>query len=112
MTVLATDAAGNTVSCDPVETTLTKLKQDAGSQTFTNISRRDHIVTVENGGLRAVDIIVNGTTFKIKRLSDDEVRVVNIKSAMTPGMTNAITLVPKGQKGETAEITIGQADDE
>ncbi|CAN5227017.1 hypothetical protein BH09GEM1_BH09GEM1_36370 [soil metagenome] len=107
LTVKATDAAGNTVSCDPVETTLTKMKQDNGDQVFTDIPYEEHFITVENGGLRAIDIDVNGTTFKVKRLDDDEVRTIDVSSAMKKGKHNTITLSPKGKKGETADVTIG-----
>jgi hypothetical protein len=35
------------------------------------------------------------------------VRVVDISSAMKPGLNNTISLIPKGKKGESADITIG-----
>lgn len=107
LTVKATDGNGNTVTCDPIETTVTKLKQDEGNQTFYGVPYEERYVTIENGGLRALEIVVNGTTFKVKRLHDDEVRTVDIKSAMRPGLNNTITLIPKGRRGETADITIG-----
>jgi hypothetical protein len=107
LTIQATDAAGNTISCDPIETTLVKVKQDNGNQTFYNVPAEETMVTVENGGLRAIEIEVNNKTFKVKRLSDDEVRKVDISSAMKPGNNNTITLIPKGKKGETADVTIG-----
>lgn len=107
LTVKATDANGNTVTCDPIETTVTRLKQDGGNQTFYGVPYEEHFVTVENGGLRSLEVEVNGTTFKIKRLDDDEVRTIDISSAMKRGNNNTITLIPKGKKGETADITIG-----
>lgn len=107
LTVKATDGAGKTVTCDPVETTVMKLKNDNGDQTFYNLPWEEHFVTVENGGLRALEVIVNGTTFKMKRLDDDEVRTIDVSSAMKHNNKNTITLSPKGKKGETADITIG-----
>lgn len=106
--VLAADAFGNTVTCDPVETTVTKLRQDRGIQTFTDLPSEEHFVTIENGspGLRGMDIIVNGTEFRVRSLDDGEVRRVNVRRAMVPGLQNVITLVPRGRRGESADVTI------
>ncbi len=107
LTVKAIDAAGLSVSCDPIETTVTKLKQDNGVQTFYGVPYEEHFVTIENGGLKSLEIDVNGTVFKVKRLDDDEVRTVDISSAMKHNNNNTITLTPKGKKGETADVSIG-----
>jgi SdrD B-like domain len=109
LTVKATDKAGNTVTCDPVETTVTKLRHDRGIQTFTEIPFEEHIVTIENGvpGLRAMDVIVNNVEFRARQLDDHDVRVINIKSAMRRNGHNTITLVPRGRKGESADVSIG-----
>jgi hypothetical protein len=107
LVVQATDAAGKSVSCDRIQTTVTRMKQDDGVQTFTQVSSDEHYVHIENGGLRQLDIIVNNVTFKVKRMTDDEIAVVDIQSAMTAGNTNTITLVPKGKKGDSADVLIG-----
>jgi hypothetical protein len=107
LVVAATDAGGKSVSCDPIQTTVTRMKQDDGVQTFTQVSSDEHYVHIENGGLRQLDIIVNNVTFKVKRMTDDEIAVVDIQSAMTAGNTNTITLVPKGKKGDSADVLIG-----
>lgn len=106
--VVATDAFGNTVTCDPVETTVTKLRQDRGVQTFTDLPYEEHFVTIENGspGLRGMDIIVNGTEFRVRGLDDREVRRVNVRRAMLRGHQNVITIVPRGRRGESADVTI------
>ena len=110
LTIKAWDAGGLNVTCDPIETTVTRLKQDNGVQTFYGVPYEEHFVTIENGGLKSLEIEVNGRTFKVKRLDDNEVRVVDISSAMKPGNNNTITLVPKGKKGESADVTIGPDD--
>jgi SdrD B-like domain/PKD domain/Putative Ig domain len=107
LTVKGTDAVGKSVTCDPVETTVTKLKNDNGDQEFNNLPYEEHFIRIENGGLKSMDIDVNGTTFKVKRLNDDEVRVVDVSSAMRHNNRNTITLSPNGKKGETADVTIG-----
>lgn len=106
--VVAHDAFGNSVTCDPVETTVTKLRQDRGVQTFTDLPHDEHVVTIENGspGLRGMDIIVNGVEFRVRGLDDGEARRVNVRRAMVPGHQNVITLVPRGRRGESADVTI------
>ncbi|MEO8621685.1 MAG: SdrD B-like domain-containing protein [bacterium] len=107
LTVKAIDAAGLSVSCDPIETTVTRLKQDNGVQTFYGVPYEEHFVTIENGGLKSLEIDVNGTVFKVKRLDDNEIRTVDISSAMKHNTNNTITLTPKGKKGESADVSIG-----
>jgi hypothetical protein len=108
LVIKAVDVAGNAISCDPVVTTVTKLRQDNGNQTFTGIPYAEHIVTVVNGkpGLRRLNVEVNGVMFAVKKLDDNETQVIDVKSAMRRGTNNTITLVPKGRKGESAEVTI------
>ncbi|HUR58312.1 MAG TPA: hypothetical protein VM029_11420, partial [Opitutaceae bacterium] len=107
LTVTATDVAGNALTCDPVVTTVTKLKHDQGIQTFTDIPPQESIITVDNDapGLRAMLVIVNGIEFPVKKMDDDEKRTINVAAAMHPG-NNTIVLVPKGKKGESATVTI------
>jgi hypothetical protein len=108
MTVKATDFFGNAEWCDPVVTTVTRLKQDKGIQTHTNIPAIEHIVTIMNDapGLRRLDVIVNGRIFAAKRLEDYEILVIDVASAMRDGSNNTITLVPRGKKGESALVVI------
>jgi hypothetical protein len=94
--------------CDPIATTVTKLKQGRGNQTFTGIPDVERFVTVMNyePGLRRIDVIVNGVRFAVRKLDDNEVRVIDVGSAMRPGWNNTITLVPRGRKGESALVVI------
>ena len=108
MTIRAIDAAGNEMLCDPVTTTVTRLKQEKGVQTFNNIPDAEHFVTVENDrpGLRRLDVVVNGHTFKVKKLDDYEIALIDIASAMQPGPVNTISLIPYGKKGDSALVMI------
>lgn len=108
LVVKATDLFGNVVSCDPVETTVTRLRHDRGIQTFTDIPFEEHIITVENGtpGLRGLDVVVNGETFRIRGLEDGEVARLNVRRAMHRRRDNTVTLVPRGRPGESADVTI------
>ncbi len=108
MTIRAIDAAGNQMLCDPVSTTVTRLRHDKGVQTFSGISDAEHFVTIENDspGLRRLDVIVNGQTFKVRKLDDYEIALIDVASAMQPGEVNTITLVPYGKKGDSALVMI------
>ena len=109
--VVGTDLFGNTVTCDPVITEVTKLRHERGIQTFTDLPFAEHIVTVENDepGLRALDVIVNGIEFRVRNLRNRERQVLNVRSAMRPGNDNTITLIPRGRRGESATVTISDA---
>ena len=109
LTVKATDVFGNSFSCDPVVTTITKLRHENGTQTFTDLPYAEHIVTIQNDnpGLNALDVVVNGTTFQVRKLADNATRVLDVSSAMKRGNHNTIDLVPRGKKGDSATITIG-----
>jgi hypothetical protein len=109
LTVKAYDVFGNNVTCDPVETTVTKLRHERGIQTFTEIPADEHIVTIENGapGLRGLDVVVNGVVFRARKLSAGEVVVIDVRWAMYRRRDNTITLIPRGKKGESADVTIG-----
>ena len=108
LVIKGVDVAGNAKWCDPVVATVTRLTQNKGKQTFTGIADAEHIVTVVNGspGLRRLEVVVNGVTFPVKQLDDKEVVVVDIRSAMRVGTNNTITLIPRGKKGESADVTI------
>jgi hypothetical protein len=109
LTVKAIDVFGNSVTCDPVVTTITKLRHERGTQTFTDLPYAEHIITIQNDnpGLNALDVVVNGTTFQVRRLADNETRVLDVASAMKRGNHNTIDLVPRGKKGDSATISIG-----
>lgn len=105
-----TDVAGNVTIADPVLTLLdvqdgTKLKQN-----FRQIPPQEHFVTVTNGatGLKRIKFVVNGTKFKLNNLKNDQVRFLDIASAMTKSK-NKITLIGKGQPGASAFVIIGDS---
>ena len=109
LTVKATDVSGLTATCDPVATTVTvhrKMRHERGNQTFV-VPPEEHVVTIINGdpGLRALDVVVNGVEFRVRNLPDNGRRVLDVRSAMHPG-DNTITLIPRGKKGDSADVYI------
>jgi hypothetical protein len=108
MTIRAIDFFGNTMLCDPVTTVVTRLRHENGTQTFTGIPEAEHFVTVQNGspGVRRLDVVVNGETFRVRKLDDSEIALIDIASAMENGPVNTVTLVPYGKKGDSALVMI------
>ena len=52
-------------------------------------------------------MVVNGEIFKARNIDDNEVRVIDVKSAMHRRRDNTITLVPRGKPGDSADVSIG-----
>jgi len=50
---------------------------------------------------------VNGEIFSARNVDDNEVRVIEVKSAMHRRRDNTITLVPRGKPGDSADVSIG-----
>jgi hypothetical protein len=114
LTVQATDAAGQTITCDPVTTVLSGLNWKSGLngvQTFTNLPQAAGIITINNGtpGLNDVLVLVNGFPFIETKMTDGQVIDLNVSKAMKPGNNNTIVLVGIGTSGNSsAQIYISQ----
>jgi hypothetical protein len=104
----AIDTQGNVTACDPVASTLVRESGVSSKQTFGGLDQAEGRVAIYNGtpGVRSVTLNVNGTTFRISKLRDGEVRTVDISSAMRPGTNNVVSAVARGQPGTTASIVI------
>lgn len=108
--VRITDRCGNTILADPVLTLLQVQDGNRFEQTFKGIPPQEHFVTVTNdaSGLRGLRILVNGTKFQMKKLKSNEVRLLDISSAMTK-KKNRIVLLGTGPTGSNAFIVIGDS---
>jgi hypothetical protein len=84
--VVATDLCGNVAVWDPVQFTI------AANETVTldGITRIEHLVTIENEGLQALIITVNGVGRTVW-LDRTAARTINIGGMMSPGDDNTIT---------------------
>lgn len=107
---VATDMYGNTVTCDPVVTTLVRDRGREEAETYTDLPYEESMVSIENydPGLRGIDVIVNGTMFRVRGLKDNETRDFSIKSAMQPGNNNTVVLIARGRPGGSAQVTIAE----
>jgi hypothetical protein len=104
-----TDLAGNVRICDPILLLLVRDKSESASLSAgSDVPRVEDKVTITNGapGLKKIDIIVNGQTFKVKSLKDGEEVTVDISSAMVPGDANKVDFQVKGKQGAFANVMI------
>ncbi|MDP9492025.1 MAG: hypothetical protein M3P42_07495 [Actinomycetota bacterium] len=101
LTFIATDLLGNQTTCDPIVTRVVRENGKPADQTFTGLPDFESKVTVSNGspGVRTMDIVVNGITFKLTGLRAGEIRTIDVASAMLPGNDNVISLAGYGGGG-------------
>ena len=102
------DVAGNVFDCDPVITLEIRENGKPVSHTFENVPQAESNVTVTNHdpGVKNLEIDVNGKVFSLGGLKDNEVRNLDISSAMVEGDNNTITLTAKGKPGGRVTVLI------
>jgi hypothetical protein len=114
LTVTATNAAGATVTCDPISTVVNSLSWTSGFtgiQTFSSLPQNDHVIEIANGtpGLKYLAVLVNGVPFIEWNLSDGQSVTVDVSSAMNSGTGNTIMLIGLGSSSSaSAQVTISQ----
>jgi len=104
-----TDLAGNVRICDPILLLLVRDKSESASLSAgSDVPRAEDKVTITNGapGLKKIDIIVNGQTFKVNGLKDGEEVTVDISPAMVDGDANKVDFQVKGKPGSFANVMI------
>ncbi|MCC6178287.1 MAG: PD40 domain-containing protein [Chloroflexi bacterium] len=103
-----TDATGNVTACDPLLTLTTRETGKPVSQTLTGIPQAESVVTITNAtpGVKHLDIVVNGRSFKLNDLRDGEMRTLSIASALEPRDNNTIVLTARGKPGGSAQIMV------
>lgn len=101
------DLCRNSVRCDPIITLQVRENGKPVSETFIDIPREESRIYIENGspGLNHLEVIVNGTKFKLDRLTDGASRALDVSSAMLEG-GNLITLRAYGKPGGSAAVMI------
>lgn len=103
-----TDLAGNVALCDPIMLLLVRDKEQTAFAAMSDVPRVEDKVTVTNGkpGLAKLEIVVNGTRFKVQGLKDGEERLIDISSAMVDGDNNRVEFKASGKPGSFANIMI------
>jgi hypothetical protein len=108
VTIVVTDLAGNTVTCDPIISLVQRSTKTDPQANRVRVSQEENKIQIMNGapGLRTVTALVNGTTFKVTGLRNDEVRTIDISSAMRPGNKNVIFIKGHGPQNASATAVI------
>lgn len=102
-----TDLAGNVALCDPILVLVVRDNNTPAVQSHNDVPFIEDTVTVTNGtpGLNSIEVVVNGTKFKV-HLKDGEEKTLDISSALVPGDNNVVTLRGLGKKGGSANVMI------
>lgn len=108
VTIVVTDLAGNSVTCDPVISLVQRTTKNDPQANRVRVSQEENKIQIMNGapGLRTFTALVNGTTFKVTGLRNDEVRTIDISSAMRPGNKNVIYVKGHGPENASAMVVI------
>jgi len=101
------DVNGNITTCDPVITQTIRQDGQPVSETLSGIPQAESKVTVRNGnpGVSQLDIKVNGTTFRVSGLRNNQEKTIDVSSAMVEG-DNTFILTAYGKPGSYATILI------
>ena len=94
---------------DPILLLLVNDKSESATLSAgSDVPRAEDKVTITNGtpGLKKIEIIVNGKTFKVVGLKDGEETTVDISPAMVDGDANQVDFEVKGKPGSYANVMI------
>lgn len=106
-TLLVNDTTNrNPVSCDPVDLTL-KLQGSAETHVFRRLKSSEHYVRIVNGspGVKHMRFRVNGRSFEINGLRDEESAVLDIEFAVSTASPAAFTRRPRGAADNIVELS-------
>lgn len=107
VTIVATDLAGNSVTCDPI---ISLVQRSAGvdpQRTTAAVPQEENKLLVMNSspGLRNLEATVNGVKFKLTGLKDGENRTLDISSALHAG-ANTVSVKGHGPVNSSAMVVI------
>jgi hypothetical protein len=108
VTIVATDLAGITVTCDPIITLVQRNASTDDQQSRYHVDQAESQIMIINGtpGLKNFEATVNGVKFKVTGLKNGEQRLLDVSSAMLPGAGNQVTVTGHGPKGSWANVVI------
>lgn len=103
-----TDVAGNSTTCDPIDALVVRDAGKPAATTLTAVPQAEGTLTITNGprGVSNLEVTVNGQTFKVTGLKDNEVRTLDISAAMRPGTNNTVAVTARGPKDATVGIML------
>jgi hypothetical protein len=106
-----TDVAGNITICDPVVDLVVGTAGKPANKSYSGLPAAEHFVTITNGdpGVQRIDVNVNGQTWKLTGIRDNEVRTIDVASAMVAGDDNTISVTAYGRPGGSALLVIADS---
>ena len=109
--LLASDGAGNAMTCDPVIANLNVSKSRRLNRTFKQIPQQEHWLSLQNGspGLGEVRIWVNGYIVRRDSLVGGQLISINISPWTRPGAKNTVRIAATGTRDASAVLMIGDA---
>jgi len=108
VTIVVTDLAGNTVTCDPVITLVQRSTTTDPQATKSLVDQAENKLLILNStpGLKNLEVTVNGTKLKVTGLKDGENRTLDLSRAMVPGSKNSITVKGHGPVNSSAMVVV------
>jgi hypothetical protein len=108
VTIVVTDLAGNTVTCDPVVTLVQRSSTTDPQATKAQVGQTENKVLILNStpGLNNLEITVNSTKYKVTGLKNGENRTLDVSSAMRAGNNNVVTFKGHGPQGSSAMLVV------
>jgi hypothetical protein len=108
VTIQVTDLAGNVVTCDPIITLIQRSTKEDPQQNRLRVPAEESKIQIMNGepGLRTFTALVNGVTFKVTGLRNNEVRTLDVSSAMRAGNKNVVFVKGHGPQNASATVVL------
>jgi hypothetical protein len=108
LTLQVTTTAGQSLTCDPVVAQLVRQRGQPHQEVFSGLPQAESRLTLANGepGLEAVDVLVNGSLFRLEDPRDAETRTLSVAATMRPRTRNTIRVIDHGQLGSSALLVI------
>jgi len=108
VTIVVTDLAGNTVTCDPVITLVQRSSTTDPQASKAQVDQAENKLLIMNStpGLKNLEVAVNGTKMKVTGLKDGESRTLDLSRAMVPGSNNVITVKGHGPVNSSAMVVV------
>ena len=96
------------MTCDPIITLIQRSTKEDPQQNRLRVPFEESKLQIMNGepGLRTFTALVNGVTFKVTGLRNNEVRTLDISSAMRPGKKNIVYVKGHGPQNASATVVL------
>jgi len=102
---------GSSTDGDPALVTVGRESGDSPVQVIHHVARTESHVTITNGtpGVGSVRLEIHGQRVEATDLHSDQVRTLNVSSAMRNGSDNSIRVVAYGPRGRSAVVLVSDS---